>query len=245
MSQRRIPVPGTYNFRDAGGYPADGGLVREGTLFRSDGLHALGPAGRRELAQLGIRTVIDLRDDFEAQLMPDDLGDLDVDVRRLPVFEGSGASQEPGVISLPDLYRKIVTEHAAVVAEALRDIAGSGGGVLVHCTAGKDRTGVVVALALLAVGVDRELVLDDYALSEANLDGEWLDGMLAMIAEHGVEATPELRVLMGGSPREALASALDLIDETYGGVRRYLMDAGLSLSGLAELSHVLVTAHAG
>ena len=86
----RIPVPGTYNFRDVGGLPAAGGTVRDGVLFRSDGLHRLGEAGRAELRQLGVGIVIDLRDENEARFMPDDLDGLDVEVLSLPGVRGLG-----------------------------------------------------------------------------------------------------------------------------------------------------------
>ena len=68
----RIPVNGTYNFRDVGGYPVPEGVVRRGKLFRSDGLARLGDEGRQSLRDLGVRVVIDLRDDFETEVMPDD-----------------------------------------------------------------------------------------------------------------------------------------------------------------------------
>src|SRR6185312_10397419 len=149
-----------------GGYPADGGTIRPGKLFRSDGIHALGDAGRQELRELGVGEIIDLRDDFEVEAMPDDLTGLDVKVLRLPVFEGSGASQDTVGISLEALYERILTLHADVLVSALREIAHSDdSAVVVHCTAGKDRTGIVVALALLAVGVDRQTVVADYAES--------------------------------------------------------------------------------
>ncbi|NYD65661.1 tyrosine-protein phosphatase [Agromyces atrinae] len=239
-TSRRVPVPGTYNFRDVGGFAATGGTVRHGVLFRSDGLQNLGEAGREKLIDLGVGIIIDLRDEPEAAAMPDDLGGLDVEVLRLPVFEGSGASQGAGV-SLADLYARIVTRHSAVVLDALREIDTSHGrAIVVHCTAGKDRTGVVIALALLAVGVDRDDVLDDYALTQANLAGEWLESMVALIGTYGVPDTPELRTLMGGSPREALESTLDLIDREYGSVREYLLASGFTLDELATLENVLV-----
>lgn len=239
--QLRIPVAGTFNFRDVGGYPVPGGVVRSGKLFRSDGLSKLGTQGKAEFSELGVRVVIDLRDDFEASVMPDDLDGLDVETLRLPVFEGSGASQGMAGVSLEALYEKILGQHADVVVAALREIVSAGDdGVLVHCTAGKDRTGIVVALALLAVGVDRQIVLDDYARSEANLDGEWLEGMLGLIAQHGVNETPELRVLMGGSPPEALDAALRSVEEKHGSITQYLRDSGFSELELAQLRSVLV-----
>jgi protein-tyrosine phosphatase len=241
----RIPVPGTFNFRDVGGLPARNGTVRTGTLYRSDGLHRLGETGRAELRELGVGIVIDLRDENEARLMPDDLEGLDVEVLRLPVFEGSGASQGEAGITLEALYLRIVRQHSAVVVDAVREIASAPDdrAIVVHCTAGKDRTGVVVALTLLAAGVNREAVLQDYAQTEAHLAGEWLEGMVEMIGRYGVPDSPELRTLMGASPREALESALDEVERAHGSVRQYLLESGLDLKDLAALERLLIEQH--
>ena len=76
---RALPLPGTYNVRDAGGYRTDdGGTVRRGLLIRADGLAGLDDAGRAQLAELGVRTVIDLREGAELEVAPDALGDLPV-----------------------------------------------------------------------------------------------------------------------------------------------------------------------
>ena len=237
----RSPVAGTFNFRDVGGYPASGGVVRSSKLFRSDALSKLGPEGRAELQRLGVRVVLDLRDEYESEMMPDDLEGTGIVLRSLPIFEGSGASQGAAGVSLEALYEKILGEHSTVVVHALREIADSGThGIVVHCTAGKDRTGVIVALALLVAGVSRELVLADYARSEANLSGEWLDGMLALIAQHGIAATPELRVLMGGSPPEVLDAALGWVEKKHGSITQYLLDSGMSAHELDRLKHAMV-----
>lgn len=237
----RLPVHGTFNFRDVGGYRAEGGIVRSGKLFRSDALHELGEAGRRALQELGVKIVIDLRDDAEESAMPDDLGELALDVLRLPVFEGSGTAQATIGGTLVDLYAKILLQHTQVVVAALREIADTrDAGVVVHCTAGKDRTGIVVALALLAVGVAREDVVADYARTQANLAGPWLERMLDVVRSHDVEVTPDIRIILGGSPPEALEAALDLIDRERGGVRKYLRDAGFGELELAKLASVLV-----
>lgn len=237
----KLSVNGTYNFRDVGGYPTLEGRVRHGRLLRSDGLYRLGDEGKRHLSELGVGVIIDLRDDFEVGVMPDDLDGLDLRVVHLPLFEGSGASQGEAAVSLSTLYRRIVTQHAEVVARAIRELlATEDTPVLVHCTAGKDRTGIVVALALLAVGVDRGLVVDDYARSEDNLSGEWLENMIAIIVQHGGTETPELRVLMGGSPGEVLHSVLDELEAEHGSVRQYLLKAGLTLDELDRLHDALV-----
>ncbi|WP_344369717.1 tyrosine-protein phosphatase [Agromyces tropicus] len=237
----RIPVPGTYNFRDVGGLPARGGIVRYGRLYRSDGLHRLGQDGRDALRRLEVGIVVDLRDENEVRIMPDDLDGLEVEVLQLPVFEGSGASQGERGISLEALYHRIVTQHSHVVVEALREITVAGDrAVVVHCTAGKDRTGIVVALALLAAGVERESVIADYVVTESLLAGEWLEEMVSRIGAYGIPDTPELRTLMGGSPREALESALDEVERRHGSVREYLVAAGLDRAELAALEARLV-----
>ena len=238
---QRIPVNGTYNFRDVGGYAAAGGAVRSGKLFRSDGLARLGEEGRRSLEELGVRVVIDLRDDFEVSAMPDDLDGLGITALRLPVFEGSGASQATVGATLVDLYEKILLQHRDVVITALREVADTADeAVVVHCTAGKDRTGIVVALALLAVGVDRATVIADYALTQQNLDGPWLEGMIALVEGYGVQVTPDLRIILGGSPPEAMETVIDLLERRFGGAREYLLDGGMDEVELAKLRSVLV-----
>ena len=238
---QRIPVNGTYNFRDVGGYAAAGGAVRSGKLFRSDGLARLGEQGRRSLEELGVRVVIDLRDDFEVSAMPDDLDGLGITVLRLPVFEGSGASQATVGATLVDLYEKILLQHRGVVITALREVADTAHeAVVVHCTAGKDRTGIVVALALLAVGVDRATVIADYAITQRNLDGPWLEGMIALVEGYGVQVTPDLRIILGGSPPEAMETVIDLLERRFGGAREYLLDGGMDEVELAKLRSVLV-----
>lgn len=239
--QPRIAVAGTFNFRDVGGYAASGGVVSSGKLYRSDALSKIGPAGKAELQQLGVHVVVDLRDDNEAATMPDDLAGTSIKEVRLPVFEGSGASQSIAGMSLEALYEKILNQHADVVVAALRTIATNReGAVLVHCTAGKDRTGIVIALALLAVGVSRDVVLADYARTESNLSGEWLDGMLAMVSQYGVPITPALRTLVGGSPPEALDGALHNIESKHGSVVQYLLDSGFTAHELEQLRASLV-----
>ncbi|MFT2815856.1 tyrosine-protein phosphatase [Leifsonia sp. A12D58] len=237
----RIPVDGTFNFREPAGFQATNGVIRSGVLYRSDALKGLTDLGRTQLVELGVRTIIDLRDDFEVKVQPDAIDDLDIDVVSLPVYEGTAAANSGPGITLPAMYESMVLEHGAMLVSALRLIAEhEDGAVLVHCTAGKDRTGIVVALALRAVGVAREVVIADYAVSEQNLKGEWLHEMLALLGRYGIEETPELRALMGGTPPDVMAGLLDLIDERYGSVGDYLISQGLTAAEIAELDNTLV-----
>lgn len=237
----RIPVPGTYNFRDVGGYAVPGGTVRGRKLFRSDALSRVGSEGKQLLTELGVRTVVDLRDDDEVEHFPDDLAGLDIELVRLPVFEGSGRSQALADATLRGLYEAIALNHRDVLVAALSKIADTGDdAVVVHCTAGKDRTGIVIALALIVAGVDRQTVVEDYALTQSHLEGEWAQKMSSYAEKNGLDVTPRLREIMVGSPPAAMVALLDLIDERFGSVLEYLTSAGMGEGEIAQLRRSLV-----
>ncbi|GAA3871640.1 tyrosine-protein phosphatase PtbB [Leifsonia kafniensis] len=237
----RIAVDGTFNLREPAGYPAAHGVTRSGVLYRSDGLKGLTDRGRAELAELGVHTIIDLRDDFEREVQPDAIDDLEIETVHIPVYEGSAAANSGPGITLPSMYESIVVEHGEVVVRALRLIASPDAGpVLVHCTAGKDRTGIVIALALRAVGVAPDVVIADYARSESNLAGEWLEAMVALTSRFGIADTPELRGIMGSTPAEVMAELLRLIDERYGSVTDYLLSQGFTADDVRLLETKLV-----
>ncbi|MCA4135273.1 tyrosine-protein phosphatase [Arthrobacter sp. M4] len=243
-ANRPLAVGGTYNFRSTGGYTAAGRVIREGKLFRSDGLHRLTDDGRAQIAALGIRLVIDLRDSSEIDRSPSQLDGLALESRHNPIFQAGSVPGLDATTTLMDIYRLMIARHADRLAGAVRLIADSGTDpVLVHCTAGKDRTGVVIALALIAAGVDRGQVLRDYAATEQNLAGEWVDAMLAAVAQHpGVENVgPDLRDIIAASPAAVLAATLEFIDRSYGSVRGLLQTHGFNDDDLDRLTAVLTT----
>lgn len=239
---RPYPVEGTYNFRGTAGYAAAARTVREGKLYRSDALHGLTAAGRRQFSELGIRLVVDLRDRTELAKFPSNVGGLGVDTRHNPIFEEGNVPGTAETTTLVDIYRLMIRSHARRLANAVRLIADSGTDpVLVHCTAGKDRTGVVIALALLAAGVDREQVILDYVASEENLRGEWSEAMVAAASSHpGLAGIgEELREIISASPATVLETTLDLVDEMYGGATGLLQAHGFSDADLERLRDVL------
>ncbi|HYN57491.1 MAG TPA: tyrosine-protein phosphatase [Motilibacterales bacterium] len=225
----RLEVDGTHNFRDLGGYPAMGGTTRFGQLYRSDSLSGVTAAGAGDLAALRIGVVIDLRSSLEVSqdhsrsVLP---GAMRV---WLPIHGGSRSSilDANGVLSLEKLYRQVVEDSACTMVTAVSVIADSGSTpVLVHCTAGKDRTGVVVALALEAAGVDRAAVVADYTQSALNLDGAWINQAMSAMVSRGVPISPRLFEALGGSPDHAMSGLLASLDAQYGSVVGYLMAHG-------------------
>ena len=254
-----MTLEGLHNFRDLGGLPlAAGGAVRPRVLYRSDALSALTDAGVGALSASLIGVIADFRTPFEQESAPDRLpADRTLEVVELSVLEGAltgaagAAAAEGGPIDtgmasrilatlprLGDLYVQMLEHGAASFAEAARRVAASvddrPSAVLVHCTAGKDRTGVAVALILDAVGTERDAVIDDYAQSERNLAGPWADRMLAGIEQMGAPLTPEIRELVTGTPPAAMVQAFAWIDER-GGSADYLRSGGLTETELDRL----------
>ena len=163
-----LDIPGAINFRDTGGLPAGVSRTRAGVLYRSGNLARLDEDGIRAFSGLGIRRVIDLRDDAEVAGAPSRFDDRELVVQRVPLFLGSVASFFVEDVPLTEMYRRLVEDSAARVVEVVRGVLADQP-VLVHCTVGKDRTGVTVAITLAAAGVDRDAVVADYARTEALL----------------------------------------------------------------------------
>ncbi len=239
---RRMDVAGTHNFRDVGGYPAGGRRTRPGQLFRSDALSGVTAAGAAELAMLRIGIVVDLRTELE--LAQDHSADVLPGALRvhLPIHGGSRRSiMEGDHVSLEKLYLHVLEDSAWSLTAAVSIIAESGTTpVLVCCTAGKDRTGLVIALALTAAGVDREAVVADYMLSALNLDGDWMDQTLSLLVSNGVPISPEMFEMIGGSPDRAMTRVLASLEQQHGSVAGYLQAHGLLPESLDALREKLV-----
>lgn len=236
-----LPITGTHNFRSTAGYPAETGSIAPGALFRSDALHALDDAGTAAFAAHGIVRVIDLRAADEVRHAPSALAGDAVETVHHPIFDDAGLPLRGTEISLGSLYRYIVDERTERLASAVRLISDApAGGVLVHCTAGKDRTGLVVAAALAAVGVPREHILADYAASEENLAGEWAERMVAGATAQFGELGPEIHELIVGSPASALSDTLDHVDAQHGGMPALLAANGVDAPAIERLRERLV-----
>ncbi|WP_344061163.1 tyrosine-protein phosphatase [Microbacterium pumilum] len=231
-------VPGAENFRDVGGLAARGGRTREGILYRSGNLAQLDDAGVAALGALGIRRIIDLRADEEVSYAPSRVDGLEIVTQRVPLFLGSVASFFEDDISLDEMYRRLVTDSAAGVVEVVRGIVNDQP-VLVHCTVGKDRTGVTVALALAAAGVDEDAVVADYARTEGLLPQERSRRIVDMLRSLHPDAV-HLEDLATRSPAPVMRTLLADLRARYGSPTDYLLAHGLGDDEVAELRRVLV-----
>jgi len=216
------------NVRDLGGLTtADGRRVRRGALVRSDQLCRLNDDGRGALVAHGVRTVIDLRNAAEAQRDPDPtFHERGVDYRLIPQQDDQ-LWQQPEWAARTRAERDALVidqraEHIAAMARAVANAAP--GGVLIHCLAGKDRTGIAVALLLSLVGVSDAEIAADYALSEGSLAAE-LEVALAAAADD--EARERLVRSYDARPETMLATLAHL-QTRHGGAKAYLTRAGLS-----------------
>ena len=241
--ERRHAVAGLYNLRDTGGYRAAGGTSRWGKLLRSDALHRIAATGRDRLAEIGVAHIIDLRGGDERATAPSAVDGLEVTVHHLPVFDDADpAAQATTHVGLVPVYDHIVDERGAQLVDAIRVIiaADDDDAVLVHCTAGKDRTGLVVAFALAAAGGDRDDVVADYAATAENLRGEWSDAMTAVFEQRGIELTAGMVELITESPAEVLEALLERIDREHGSISAYLLAHGLTPTELERLTAVII-----
>jgi protein-tyrosine phosphatase len=242
LRSRDLVWDGCLNVRDLGGHPtADGGETSFGSIVRADSVGNLTTEGWEALADYGIRTVIDLRGDYERE--DDPPRELPVEVRHLPFFEASDEEWEeiaeelerlddlPVADATREAYLIFLERFKPNVAAAVRAVAEAPeGGVVVHCVGGKDRTGLLTALLLHLAGVPTDEIAADYALSEERLRPRheaWFEA-----AETDAERRRLERIAQ--TPPEAIIGVFDELERRYASVEGYLRAAGVDDEDLAR-----------
>jgi protein-tyrosine phosphatase len=245
---RRLPLEGAHNFRDVGGYAtSEGRQVRWGVLYRSDKLSELTDDDVAYLSRLSLQRVIDFRSDGERQRDPDRLPDA-VDTTLLPIEgEGLDPSQIEALIREGDAEATaqiLVTGNDAFVrsfspqyrAFLLALAEPDNLPLLFHCTGGKDRAGFGAALALMAVGVPRDVVMSDYLLTQeytADVTAQRIRNIRLMTLWS--MDTEAIAALSSARP-EYLQAAFDAIDDQYGSTEAYIRDGlGIDATTLARI----------
>lgn len=243
LAGRLRAVEGVLNLRHVGGYPTAAGPTRPDLLYRSAALDMV--ADPAALHALGIATIVDLRGDGERTTSPSvGLGD-GVTTFHVPIFDPARPFDD--VRDLADLYRRMVDGCGATLGRAASLVAEHADRpVLVHCTGGKDRTGLVIGLVLALVGVSDDDIDADYAhsaaliapLVEARLTGS--DVALAATTGPGGAAA-----LVGpafyDSPAGLLRETLAYVRERHGSVERFATAVGMGEATIGLLRSRLVT----
>ncbi|MEV5012967.1 tyrosine-protein phosphatase [Streptomyces sp. NPDC053780] len=241
-------LTGVRNFRDVGGLPAaDGRRVRQGVLFRSGHLaHATGEDAAF-LATLGLHTIFDFRNAADQKLEGPDVELPGVRNVNLPLSDPADGAEFWKMVRDGDLdqlheiladgkgaqrmiasYRTIITERTAEHSRVLHALAEDSVPALMHCAAGKDRAGLSIAVTLLALGVERDAVLDDYLKSNATHRRYKVRRAGSAASAYSPEVMELLSPLFDARA-EYLAAAFDTVEETWGGVDAYL-EQGLHLT---------------
>lgn len=236
---RRLHWEGCFNVRDLGGLcTRDGRLTRWGALVRMDNPGHLTDAGVCALLDYGVNTVIDLRYPTETTRYPHLAQALNsardrVTIQHIPLLDEENRTEEDILFarSRDEWHTYVLDRRGKAIAEVMRAIAyAAPGAVVLHCTAGKDRTGIVSALLLDFLCVAREDIAQDYAVSE-----EWLRPRTEQWLEPLDEAQRAFALSLMRTAPEYVQFALRYVDERYGGTCTYLQSIGLSLDDLAAL----------
>jgi len=237
--QRREPLPGVANFRDYGGYAtASGARIRRGLLYRSGHLGELQAQGHGRLAALDLAGVIDLRHGSERTASPSawpigfaatilHAGDAGGQTPHLVAARSAGTPDEARA-RMAAIYAKLPFTPTFVPALQIyfKALASLSGPSLVHCMAGKDRTGLAVALLHSLMGVHPDDVVGEYLLTNDALTAQALNGSVAKLRKAGsapVMAPETLQVILSVEPAY-LHAAWRVIVERHGSISRYLRD---------------------
>ena len=248
LAERLLPLEGGINFRDMGGYPAaDGRTVRWRRLYRSGTMARLTPADYEQLAGRSIRTVIDLRTRTEQLDEPnawcvaagvtywcrehdETFGNLHEMVER-----GITTEDDARAVMMAG-YRHLPVQQAVAYAELFRRIAAGEVPIVINCTAGKDRTGGGAALVLAMLGVARETIAADFAMTERAVD---LRRAFAARPSPNVSRyaslTEPVMAALGGAHPSYITALLNAVDERFGSIAGYLGDLGFGAGDIAAM----------
>jgi len=235
---RHLRVDGTDNLRDIGGYPTHaGGCVAWRTLLRSDSLHRLDSHSVAALAGLDLRTIVDLRADIEVEQRPSAVAGLPARIVRAPIVRDPAVL--PPMTDLSAEYRYAINECGDGIGAAVRALCVPGAlPALVHCAAGQDRTGIVIALTLAVLGVPDEFIGADYALSFVYLDPDSTT-VIGRLTATGLADNVTAALL--SSPAGRILNVLAQARAAGGGsVSGYLAAHGVAAPDLVALRSALV-----
>jgi len=239
VAVRDLVWDGCVNVRDLGGLPTeDGRTTSFGSIVRADSIRRLSDEGWDALRAYGVERIVDLR--WHDELAMDPPGEVDVEVLHVPVFPDVGDPAWSEAEAEGDRGREyawLLEKGADRFAQAITAIADAdGGAVVVHCAAGKDRTGLVAALMLRLVGVPHEAIVEDYVTSGRNLApliGPWIE-------QAPDDNERERRIYLSVTPPEAIDHAVREVERLHGTAEEYLRSGGASGETLTRIRRRLL-----
>ena len=235
-----IHCKGTLNTRDLGGYVGrDGKKTSKGKLFRSDSLERLTDSGLECLMDYGVTCCIDFRMPEICHRFPSRLAVVEsVDYCNFPIDDhiGGGLTDE-GCWDMGDIYIEFLKQSGQSFVGALRKVLEhEHETILFHCTAGKDRTGMMAMFLLSLAGVKKEDILMDYMVTEYYMDSRFRE-MREDIRQYG-KSVPEGCF---SSRPELMDKAMDYLEEHYGSVEQYLIWEGMTTEEIQRLKRILIS----
>ncbi len=251
--QHHLRLKSVLNFRDIGGAKLPGGKhIRKGLIFRSASPEKITRRDVRKLADLGVRTIIDLRAPMENNIsknIPDTVEivslplDFEQETRKriLPFIRKKDSYKEIDEV-INSLYLEILDASLPVfrkVAELLLDPNRTP--ILIHCRAGKDRTGVIIALIHLALDADNQTIIDDYMKSNESIIPYFKKRlMLRKILSLGLFPAENILRVMEVKQKN-IEAVIDRVKDHYGGIEPYLNPPGVEKIHLKELRKILAS----
>jgi protein-tyrosine phosphatase len=249
ITENNLKLKSVLNFRDTGGvHTANGSILKRGMIFRSASIDSISKKDLARLKELGIKTVIDLRGPSELKKRKRELNGIRIismpldfqgktRERLYPYFKQKNPEEKILEVS-NSLYLEIAEASASVLSEILELLSSpDSGAILIHCQAGKDRTGILVALLHIIAGTERRYIIEDFLRSNDELIPYFKRMfLLRKIISFGL--FPYSTVIFAIRVKEKnIESVIDLVLNKPGGIEGYLRSAGfdtLKLAGVRE-----------
>lgn len=234
-----LPLEGTKNTRELGGYPTlDGKRTKEHRFLRSDGVHQLTKKDIETLYDYDLRMVIDLRSKYEAEKLPD-VFPKEIEAKHFPLLDhvqSGGLKEGEFPKTMEEMYIDLLDHSQETIKEILKAMAlKENGCILFHCTAGKDRTGITAMLLLKLANVSDEIIIEDYSATYENMK-DLFQKQASELKENQI-TVPEY---IFQSQEKSMEKTLLHMHKTYGNVESYMEKIGLNIQEITLLKQHLL-----
>ncbi len=203
-------------------------------FVRSDNLGNLTPAGRQALVDYGVTTVLDLRSESEVQSSPSPFATREargpVLYLNLPLVDDMTAPRLAELPGIQDTYIAMLEHRQRAIGAIFNAMAAAEGGVVFHCFAGKDRTGLIAAMVLAVAGVETHAIAADFAETDVYLAVRYQQWLSAAAPERRERMRADLQC-----PPERILAILDHLERNWDGVQNFLVAAGVAAAAISRL----------